>query len=375
MSVEFGARNVLINLMKIIAYYLPQFYQIPENDTWWGEGFTEWTNVQKAGKLYKDHYQPKIPGELGYYNLKDHNVRESQAKLAREAGVDGFCYWHYWFGPGDQLLEHPIEDILKRKKPSLPFCLAWANESWRAKVWSDRAKDRILKKQIYGGKNDYRQHFYSNLNAFKDDRYIKIDGKPIFVIYKPFDIPNATEFMDYWNLLAKQEGLINGLYFIAHTEKNLEVEKLFALGFNAVNIVRNGEYAHNWKLIIKAIIPIVLYKLFNKPLVIKYSLIMRYFTQKLEISDKVYPTIIPNWDHTPRSGKRGSVFHNSTPMLFRQHIKRVFNVIKNKPREDQVVFIKSWNEWGEGNYMEPDKKYGKQYIETLSDEKRRFLGK
>ena len=167
--------------MKVIAYYLPQYYPFKENNEWWGEGFTEWTNVGRAKSLFRGHNQPKVPKDLGYYDLRVPEVREMQAKLAIEAGVTGFCYWHYWFGNSKQLLDMPIKELLKTGKPDFPFCLGWANESWKAKVWNinDTSKDKLLIEQLYPGTDDIVAHFYSLLPAFKDKRYIRLENKPI----------------------------------------------------------------------------------------------------------------------------------------------------------------------------------------------------
>lgn len=360
--------------MKIIAYYLPQYHPIKENNDWWGSGFTEWTNVGKAKKYFSDHYQPKVPKDLGYYDLRLPNVRNQQADLAREAGIDGFCYWHYWFGNGRRLLEMPFNEVLKTGEPDFPFCLGWANESWKAKVWdfNSTKRDRTLIEQLYPGKDDIVNHFYAVLEAFRDDRYLKKNGKPIFVIYKPFLVPDCYNFINIWRELAFKEGL-EGIHFVGHTEKSADINSILKLGFDSINIVRNGEYAYNKNLLRQILIPSFIYKFLRRPLKINYSLMIKYFVQKEELANNVYPSIIPNWDHTPRSGRKGSIFHNSTPELFAKHVKDVFNVIRNKDEDDQIIFLKSWNEWGEGNYMEPDLKYGKKYIEVLGSLKKKFF--
>ncbi|MBQ4029820.1 MAG: glycoside hydrolase family 99-like domain-containing protein, partial [Prevotella sp.] len=171
---------------RVIAYYLPQFHPIPENDKYWGKGFTEWTNVAKARPLFRGHYQPRIPADLGFYDLRMPEVREAQAELAREAGIEGFCYWHYWFGHGKRLLERPFNEVVASGKPDFPFCLAWANHDWTTKTWEKGVKDGMIAEQLYLGKEDYRLHFNTLLPAFKDHRYIRIDGKPLFVIYDPY---------------------------------------------------------------------------------------------------------------------------------------------------------------------------------------------
>lgn len=353
--------------MEVIAYYLPQYYPFKENNEWWGEGFTEWTNVGRAKQLFRGHQQPKIPADLGYYDLRIPEVRAMQTKLAVEAGVTGFCYWHYWFGNGKRLLDMPFREVLNSGKPDFPFSLGWANESWKAKVWNpnDSSKDKLLMEQLYPGVDDIKAHFYSILPAFKDKRYIRIENKPIFVIYKPLLLPNADEFIDIWNKLARENNLSDGFFFIGHTINIKEKAKILSFGFNAVNIVRNGEYRFNKDVIKKIPYELFKFKVLGRPLKIDYSFISKYFIQNTDKDENLIPTIIPNWDHTPRSGRKGVVFHNSTPKLFEKHVKKALDIIKHKRRK--VVFLKSWNEWGEGNYMEPDLKNGKKYIKVLAE--------
>jgi len=353
--------------MEIIAYYLPQYYPFEENNRWWGEGFTEWTNVGRARPLFRGHYQPKIPADLGYYDLRISEVREKQAMLAKEAGITGFCYWHYWFGDGKRLLDMPFKEVLESKKPNFPFCLGWANESWMSKVWNskDPSQDKILIEQKYTGDEDITNHFFEILPAIKDDRYIKIDNKPIFVVYKPLLIPNARNFIKKWNDLAMQNNLSEGFFFIGHTLNIKEKDLILNAGFDAINIVRIGEHRFNRNVIKKIPVELFLYKFLNFPLRLKYSFISKYFIQKSDKELNVFPTIIPNWDHTPRSGKKGVVFHKSTPELFERHVESALEAIKGKTKNRQILFLKSWNEWGEGNYLEPDLRFGKKYIKML----------
>ena len=195
---------------RIIAFYLPQYYPFKENDEWWGKGFTEWTNVGKAKSLFKGHYQPRVPSDLGYYDLRLPEVREAQAELAKEAGIEGFCYWHYWFDHKRQLMGRVFDEVLTSGTPALPFCLGWANHSWYAKTWDKDVKDKLLCEQKYLGKTDYDAHFEYVLKAFKDARYITVDGCPLFYIFDPLKLP--IDFIPYWNKLAKQNGLsLSGL--------------------------------------------------------------------------------------------------------------------------------------------------------------------
>lgn len=354
-------------MIKIIAYYLPQYYPFKENDEWWGDGFTEWTNVGKAKKLYRTHEQPKVPAHLGYYDLRMKITREKQVQLAQEAGVTGFCYWHYWFGEGKKLLDLPFSEVLSSGEPNFPFCLGWANESWKAKVWNyqDNTKDKILIEQNYPDFDDIVTHFYDVLPAFKDKRYIMVNDRPIFVIYKPFLLPDAKLYINTWNKLSIDNGILNGIHFVAYTMNESETSELLNLGFNSVNLVRLGEHKFNKNVIKRILIPLFKYKILKKPLVLKYSFISKYFAQEKEKDENIFPTIIPNWDHTPRSSNKGLVFHESNPDLFERHVLKTLKIVKKKSSENQIVFLKSWNEWGEGNYMEPDLKFGKKYIEKL----------
>ena len=346
--------------IKIIAFYLPQFHPIKENDEWWGKGFTEWHNVVKAKPLFRGHYQPKLPADLGFYDLRLSETREAQATLAKEAGIYGFCYWHYWFGNGRRLLERPFNDVVASGKPDFPFCLAWANHSWYAKTWDPKKKDKLLIEQLYPGKEDNEKHFYELLSAFKDERYIKIEGKPLFAIFKPLQVVNVTDFIKQWQELAKKNGL-PGIYFVGQGPQK-EFEAIMAAGFDAVNHEEvNGIHAHQNTLIrgLKQIQRVV----FNRPRCYDYAKAMEEMIIPEDSYENIFPTICPNFDHTPRSGTRGLVYTNNNPDTFYSHVKQILKVVS--PKQNRMVFLKSWNEWGEGNYMEPDEKYGKGYIEAM----------
>jgi lipopolysaccharide biosynthesis protein len=355
--------------MEIIAYYLPQYYPFKENNDWWGEGFTEWTNVGKAKPLFRGHYQPKVPSDLGYYDLRLPNIKENQMLLAKEAGVTAFCYWHYWFGNGKVLLDIPLKQILETQSPNFPFCLGWANESWSAKVWNTNFQDKakILIEQLYPGEADIINHFNYIKNIITDKRYLRVDNKPIFVIYKPNSLPDSSFFMRKWNDLIRKSNIADSFFFIAYAVNQDEIPILLEKRFDAVNIVRVGEYKFNKNLIRRIYWSLFRYKVFQQPLKLNYSFISKYFIHNDDNNPNIIPTLIPNWDHTPRSGKYGVVFHNSTPELFKKHAIDALRIIKNKPENRQILFLKSWNEWGEGNYMEPDLRFGKGYIKALKE--------
>ncbi len=205
---------------RIIAFYLPQFHPIPENDRWWGTGFTEWTNVAKAKRLFPGHEQPRLPADLGFYDLRVPETRAEQARMARASGVEGFCYWHYWFGHGRRILERPFHEILASGEPSFPFCLAWANQSWTG-VWHGDPKS-VLIEQKYPGPEDEEAHFHWALNAFRDPRYMTVNGKPIFCVFAPQEMPSTASFTRHWRQLAERAGL-PGLYLVAVSQVTQEL--------------------------------------------------------------------------------------------------------------------------------------------------------
>lgn len=351
---------------EIIAFYLPQYHPTPHNNEWWGEGFTEWTNVAKAKPLFRGHYQPKVPADLGFYDLRMPEVRKKQAELAKEAGITGFCYYHYWFGNGEQELELPFNEVIKTGEPDFPFCLCWANETWGRKMWNKDGAvvgQQILAEQKYLGGEDDIKHFYSLLPAFKDSRYMRIDGKPIFMIYRPLAFKDIKSFLERWNRLAKENGL-EGFYFLGYSLfVDDEYSQLKEMGFDAIvscRLDRNVKHDLGWA--IRKIISVI----FQTPRRTNYKKLIPTLSNEFDKTEDVFPTMIPNWDHTPRSGVNGDLFTNSTPDLFQIHASQVLSTIVAKPANRQICFVKSWNEWGEGNYMEPDIKYGKGYINALA---------
>ncbi len=354
--------------INVIAFYLPQFHPTPHNNEWWGEGFTEWTNVAKAKKLYPGHYQPKIPADLGFYDLRLPEIREKQAELAKDAGVSGFCYYHYWFSEGNEELDYPFKAVVRTKKPDFPFCLCWANESWYSKFWNKDGVTHktLLTEQKYLGEKDNEAHFNSLLEAFKDERYIKIDGKLLFLIYQPLQFEHFDEFKKQWNELAVKNG-IKGFYFVGQTLKTSNIDKIIARGFDAVNHCHRlddvMQYNRSMSLVRVGIY--ILKRLFKFPFVISYKKAIKRDVRPEDYHENVFPTMMPNWDHTPRSLDGGTVLHNANPQLFYQHAKHILSTVSEKADNHKIVFLKSWNEWGEGNYMEPDLRYGKGFINAL----------
>ena len=375
---------------RVIAYYLPQFHPIPENDKYWGKGFTEWTNVAKAKPLFKGHYQPRIPADLGFYDLRLPEVREQQAQMARKVGIEGFCYWHYWFGNGKRLLQRPFNEVLQSGKPDFPFCLAWANHSWKTTTWENGGKDRMIVKQRYLGEEDYTMHFQEVLPAFRDKRYITIEGKPLFAIFDPYNFQDVSNFIKTWQRLAKGNGL-KGIYFIAMSNSTSTLQRnadgtlkrvapnlqsservyndLLNLGFNGINsfgksraeMLYMGKYMRAVKKLLHQYLP------FLPTHCINYEKITQHFFAPEDNWQNVYPSIFPQWDRTPRAGNSEGVYINATPTGFKKHIQDALNIIKNKDVEHQILFLRSWNEWGEGNYVEPDLKYGHGFLDAIKE--------
>lgn len=375
---------------RVIAYYLPQFHPIPENDKTWGPGFTEWTNVAKAKPLFRGHYQPRIPADLGFYDLRLPESREQQAQMAREAGIEGFCYWHYWLGNGKRLLNRPFDEVLASGKPDYPSCLAWANHDWTTKTWDKKGGTTMIAKQLYPGEEDYKNHFNLVLPAFQDHRYITIDDKPVFLIFDPYAFTDIRRFMELWRKWAVENGL-KGVYFIAMCNSTTTIKRnedgtykrvipnlkssadiyneFMALGFDGINslgksraeMLYSGMVRRNIRFALQKKIPFMPTLKYNYPKVVK-----RFFAPE-DAWDNVYPTILPQWDRTPRAGNSEGVYINSTPENFKVHVEDALKLIESKPDEHRILFLRSWNEWAEGNYVEPDLKYGHGFLDAIKD--------
>jgi lipopolysaccharide biosynthesis protein len=344
---EVKARN---NGLRVIAFYLPQFHPIPENDEWWGRGFTEWTNTAKAVPLFEGHYQPHVPADLGFYDLRVPETRAMQAALAAEYGIDAFCYYHYWFA-GRRLLERPFNEVLAAGQPDFPFCLCWANQSWTG-IWHGAA-DRVLIKQTYPGLEDHERHFNWLLTAFSDRRYLTVGGKPIFLIYAPHDIPDVRSVVRYWRERAQAAGLA-GLHLVG-VRHHPSVWSPNASGFDASVTMR--------------IPPPYPQGTFGKKLVVlQHSDIVDDLVAEDEPGLNDYPSVGPTWDNTPRSGQRGILLHGSHPDLFRRNLRLARERALRLAPEERLLFIKAWNEWAEGNHLEPDLKFGRAWLQVVRDE-------
>lgn len=357
-------------MAKIIALYLPQYHPIPENDKWYGKGFTEWTNVAKAKPLFRGHYQPHIPADLGFYDLRLTETRRAQAKLAEDYGVDAFCYWNYWFGNKEQLLEMPIWEVYKDKAITLPFCLAWANHSWEKKTWDKSASNELIMEQKYLGVEDYKEYFYTMLPLFKDERYFRVGEKLFFAIYNPLGFEDITTFVNLWQELSKKEGL-KGFYFVGKDSACRIKDKVLAAGLDAVYDDNTFNIHHELPLI-KKIFLYIQREVFKWPTVFKYKDAINHMITDDSTLDEVIPCIAPNWDHSPRSGRNAILLDECEPKYFKKVLEMTIDAVKNKSEDKQLIMIKSWNEWGEGNHLEPDLKYGKGYLEAIREVKDKY---
>lgn len=374
---------------RIIALYLPQFHPIRENDEWWGPGFTEWTNVVKARPLFRGHVQPKLPADLGFYDLRLPETREAQARLAREAGIEGFCYYHYWFG-GRQLLERPFEEVVASGRPEFPFCVCWANHSWSNRTWNRRSnleRNSMLMEQSYPGEADDVAHFHALVDAFRDRRYIKVDGKPLFMLYDPFGHSRVREWMECWRRLAVENGL-PGIFFVGVCDStltfrlnadgsrtrvlpNLEssaelFQTVLDMGFDAVNSFgrRRGEMLSEGR--IRNLTKTVLRKAgMNVGVRFDYARTVKGFFAPEDRWENVFPTILPQWDRSPRAAALDGIYTGATPEAFEQHIRQAMSMVCDKQPEHQILILKSWNEWGEGNYVEPDQQFGHGWLDAI----------
>jgi lipopolysaccharide biosynthesis protein len=346
--------------VDVLALYLPQYHPIPENDVWWEPGFTEWTNLAAARPLFPGHVRADLPGELGFYDLRMPETRALQAELAAAHGVTAFCWWHYWFGGGVRLLERPFDEVLATGSPSLPFCLAWANQSWSG-IWHG-APDRILAEQHYPPGDD-EAHFEQVLPAFRDPRYLHVDGRPLFAVFRPQELPNPAHFVDNWQRLARAAGL-DGLYLVAFCESRAwgtQYERHTEDGFDSAVHV---EFPFQRTAATRIRDRLRTRSLLFGPGRYHYAHELPSYPRALK--GVVHPCVYPNWDNTPRLERRGSVIVDASPEKFGVHVHQAVDRARLNPTNEQLLFVKSWNEWAEGNHLEPDRVHGRAWLEALA---------
>ena len=352
---------------KALAIYLPQFHPFKENEEWWGKGFTEWTNVTSAKPMFRGHYQPQLPTDSGYYDLRVPETRDIHAKTAKEYGIDGFCYYHYWFS-GKRLMNQPIDEVLASKKPDFPFCYFWANENW-SRRWEGQDKESIvLAEQIYSEEDD-RSHAEWLVDSFKDPRYITVNGRPIFLIYKPFDLPDPKRTFDIFEEVCKQHGLPRP-YFVASNSHDPS-KNPYELGFDMVIHfqTRHSLLSEFWidGFTPKRLVRNLLSGVINPTLKI-YD--YKQYKDRARIHKpnyKGFPCPIVGFDNTARKGKNAVILKNQNVKDFKDSLIDAVNDVKDFPEDEQIVFINSWNEWAEGNHLEPCVKFGTQFLEAVKE--------
>ena len=368
-----------VNKIQFLAYYLPQYHPIPENDLWWGKGFTEWTNVAKAKPLFKGHYQPILPADLGFYDLRSSEIQEQQAQLAKEYGIDGFIYYQYWFGNGKLLLEKPAQAMLQNKNIALPFCFCWANETWKG-IWHGLDNPDILIEQTYQGEQGYRNYFNYLIPFFNDKRYIKVDNRPMFHVYRFDDIPDADRFIAIFNNLAIANGF-NGIHFIATIASDDIRKNDNIYGKVGVEVFQKMRYKKGFlfadvrylgwlerQIKVKLGFTNQIGKRL-KPLIFDYKKAVSQFNLIFP-HEKYIPCVFPNWDNSARSGKKSLIFVNSNPDSWKIHLEKAVKELFKNPKNPQIIIIKSWNEWAEGNHLEPDAKFGLKWLESVRNVKK-----
>ncbi len=360
---------------RIITFYLPQYHPIPENDEWWGKGFTDWRNVVRGKSRFSGHYQPHIPSELGFYDLRLEQTRIEQAELAKSYGIDAFCYYHYWFN-GKMLLEAPFNEVLSSGKPDFPFCICWANENWTRR-W-DGLEHEILIQQEYE-KYDPIEHYHWLSKAFHDGRYVRIKGKPLFIIYNASGIPNIIEKVSAWKNLAKKDGL-EGLYVcsVKSVHNKTDEADSIHMGFDAfVDFIPNTKTQSFVKL--RSRPKYFLFSFINKiidaigfeSVVEKLPLTIVCDYLKLSESEMnkkmgkfvTFPCVIPSWDNSARK-RNSTVIQNNDPKLYQNWLVKAIKNVSHLQEEEQIVFINAWNEWAEGCHLEPDINNGRMFLEA-----------
>ncbi len=348
--------------VRPIAFVLPQFHPIPENDEWWGKGFTEWTNVTKAKPLFDGHYQPHLPTDLGFYDLRLPQARKAQADLALKYGIQGFCYYHYWFN-GKRLLEQPIDGMLGQKNLKMPFMLCWANENWTRR-WDGRDQD-VLIKQEYSLKDDEEHMRWLCKNIFSDERYIKVNGSPVFIIYRTDLFPDISRTSELWRKIAVEEYGYNGLYLCSTESFHNEIDP------KSINFDATIEFSPH--RVMKHIVEPTkgdrlryFFKIKKMPSFSQrdFRLGVQEIIQR-ELPDyKVFRSVTPNWDNTARKGENAFVGINSSPELYFEWLSKVIQKFNPYSKDENFVFINAMNEWAEGNHLEPCTKHGTSYLEA-----------
>lgn len=344
-------------LPRLIAFYLTQFHPTPENDRWWGKGFTEWTNVTKALPLFEGHYQPHLPADFGFYDLRVRETRREQIEMAKNCGIDGFCYHYHWFS-GKRLLNLPLDDMLTDPKSDMPFCLCWANENWTRR-W-DAADHEILIEQKYLPEDDL--NFIKSLEPFlKDSRYIRIDGRLLLIVYRPQHLPNALKSVQIWRKYCRAIGMGEIHVCAALTHGNEDYAKF---GFDS-----GVEFPpHNLRRLTHVNGKINFYNSFQG-IVMQYEGIAQDYLDRTYGTARVFKTVFPSWDNTARTGDRAFVVLNGVPGNYEYWLSSTIDRVQQAGTGDQLIFINAWNEWAEGCHLEPDRLFGRGFLQATLNAK------
>jgi len=351
--------------LRSLAFYLPQFHSVPENDAWWGRGFTEWTTAARARPLLRGHHQPHLPADLGFYDLRLPESRAAQATLAGRYGIDGFCYYHYWF-EGRRLLERPFNEVLRSGEPEFPFCLCWANESWTRR-W-DGGDHQVLLHQTYSAADDL-EHIRWLAAAFADPRYVRVQGRPLFLVYRVSELPEPQRTADVWRRESTRLGAGDPYLCIVH---NFDADRVDPrpLGFDAA-----VTFAPDWRRLGPAVRASVGWRAFRKVFRPRSA----YRTHRLHDYRSVveqalgfprapytnHPCVSPGFDNTPRRpGGGATVLLGSSPSLYEWWVREVCSSMTPRDGDDDLLFVNAWNEWGEGNHLEPCQRWGRGYLEA-----------
>jgi hypothetical protein len=340
--------------VKAIAFYLPQYHPIPENDRWWGKGFTEWTNVTRGRPFFPGHHQPQLPADLGYYDLRLPDVRAAQADLARRYGVHGFCYYYYWFN-GRRLLERPLEDVLRTGEPDFPFCVCWANENWTRR-W-DGAEHEILMAQVHSPESD-RRFIQDVLPLLRDPRYIRVGGAPLLLVYRAGVLPEPRRTTDIWREVARAEGLELHLAAV----QTAGTDDPVAMGFDAAvefPPLHFGPTKINEQ--VEGLSPEF------RGWIYEYDEAIRASLAKPRPAHHWYRGVMTSWDNTARRGAAGHVYRGATPGAYERWLRAIVAETEAKcPPDERIVFVNAWNEWAEGAHLEPDQRFGHAWLEATA---------
>jgi lipopolysaccharide biosynthesis protein len=362
-----GETAAVVSPLRALAIYLPQYHPVAENDEWWGPGFTEWTNVTRARPQFPGHYQPHVPADMGFYDLRVPEVRFAQAEMAKKYGIHGFCYYHYWFS-GRRILERPFTEVLNSGEPDFPFLLCWANENWTRR-WDGHDRE-VLLHQEYSAEDDIA-HIRSLFPVFADPRYIRIDGKPVFMVYRTSLLPEPKRTVERWREEAHRAGI--GELYLIRVESHWRNPRPEELGFDAAM-----PFAPDWHILPPSRRPPaherILRRLglhepyFERQIVVPYAGLAEAMLAQKNQGYLRYPCVTPMWDNSARRKGRGAaIFDGSTPELYRAWLETAVARFTPPSQDENLIFINAWNEWAEGNHLEPCERWGHAYLEATRD--------